>query len=64
MVKTVEDLVFEKSFITEGFEIVNPFLSECGRFEVDNIKEYYGLSDEEAKYYEHEKQRQMIKGDD
>jgi len=57
--KTVDDLVFEKSFVTEGFEIVNPFLSECGRFEVDDIREYYGLSEELASYYEQEKQRQM-----
>lgn len=57
--KTVDDLVFEKSFVTEGFEIVNPFLSECGRFEVDDIREYYGLSEELASYFEQEKQRQM-----
>jgi len=57
--KTVDDLVFEKSFVTEGFEIVNPFLSECGRFEVENIREYYGLSEELALYFEQEKQRQM-----
>ena len=57
--KTVDDLVFEKSFVFEGFEIVNPFLSECGRFEVDNIREYYGLSEELASYFEQEKQRQM-----
>ena len=57
--KTVDDLVFEKSFVTEGFEIVNPFLAECGRFEVENIREYYGLSEELARYFEQEKQRQM-----
>jgi len=57
--KTIEDLVFEKSFVNEGFEIVNPFLSECGRFEVEDIREYYGLSEELAGYFEQEKQRQI-----
>ena len=57
--KTIEDLVFEKSFVNEGFEIVNPLLSECGRFEVEDIREYYGLSEELAGYFEQEKQRQI-----
>jgi len=59
---TIDDLVFDKSFFTEGYEIVNPFLSECGRFEVTNIREYYGLSDELATYYEQEKKRQFAEG--
>lgn len=33
-------------FEWNGFVITNPYLSECGRFEVDPIT-YYGLSEEE-----------------
>ena len=32
----------EESFEYEGIWITNPYLSECGRFEV-NPKEYYGV---------------------
>ena len=32
----------EQGFEYEGIWITNPYLSECGRFEV-NPKEYYGV---------------------
>jgi len=36
-------------FEWDGYWITNPYLSECGRFEVDPIT-YYGLSEEELTY--------------
>jgi len=36
----------EQGFEFEGIWITNPYLSECGRFEVDP-KEYYGIEIEE-----------------
>jgi hypothetical protein len=37
-----------EGFEYEGIWIENPYLSECGRFEVDP-KEYYGIDVEEKK---------------
>jgi len=40
--------VVPEGFEYEGIWIENPYLSECGRFEVDP-KEYYGIDVEEKK---------------
>jgi len=43
--------------LTQGFEsengiwIIDPFLSECGRFEVKDIKKEWNLSDKQVKAY-------------
>ena len=37
------------AYIAKGFEIYNPFFSECGRFEVDPY-DYYGITHTEAQY--------------
>ena len=37
------------AYVVKGFEIYNPFFSECGRFEV-NPFEYYGITQAEAQY--------------
>ena len=36
-----------KAIVINDFEITNPFISECGRFDVNPI-EYYGLTQEQV----------------
>ena len=36
------DLLIGKPFEFDGIEIVNPFISECGRFVITDPNEYYG----------------------
>jgi len=37
------------AYVLKGFEIYNPFFSECGRFEVDPLA-YYKISQAEIQY--------------
>ena len=37
------------AYVAKGFEIYNPFFSECGRFEVDPFN-YYEITHEEVQY--------------
>ena len=43
----------EKGFNYKGQFITNPFISPCGRFDV-NPKKYYGLTEEEVKQIKEE----------
>ena len=43
----------EKGFYYKGQFITNPFISPCGRFDV-NPKKYYGLTEEEVKQIKEE----------
>ena len=49
----------EKGFNYKGQFITNPFISPCGRFDV-NPKKYYGLTEEQAKQYREEKNNGTI----
>ena len=44
----------EKGFNYKGQFITNPFISPCGRFDV-NPKKYYGLTEEEVKQIKEER---------
>jgi len=48
-----------KGFNYKGQFITNPFISPCGRFDV-NPKKYYGLTEEQAKQYREEKNNGTI----
>ena len=49
----------KKGFNYKGQFITNPFISPCGRFDV-NPKKYYGLTEEQAKQYREEKNNGTI----
>ena len=49
----------QKGFNYKGQFITNPFISPCGRFDV-NPKKYYGLTEEQAKQYREEKNNGTI----
>ena len=50
VVKTINiDQTPVYAYKTKGFEIYNPFFSECGRFEVDPF-DYYGLTKAETRF--------------
>ena len=54
VVHECNDSNFGYAFEHDGMWITNPFVSECGRFEVSDIKSHYNLDDSQVALFTHD----------